>query len=51
MTQASKEEAGTETVSCLNQNHITEGALKSLCIQLSWQPPGYNITPEKFTAP
>ena len=34
-----------------DHNHIIERALKTLRVQLSWQPVGYNLLPEKFTMP
>ncbi|GAB3934416.1 NUDIX hydrolase [Larkinella terrae] len=34
-----------------DHNHIIEVALKTLRVQLSWQPVGYNLLPEKFTMP
>ncbi|MFC5411984.1 NUDIX domain-containing protein [Larkinella bovis] len=34
-----------------DHNHIVEVALKTLQVQLSWQPVGYNLLPEKFTMP
>ncbi|GAB3891537.1 NUDIX domain-containing protein [Larkinella knui] len=34
-----------------DHNHIVEVALKTLRVQLSWQPIGYNLLPEKFTMP
>ncbi|MGA0560728.1 NUDIX hydrolase [Larkinella sp. VNQ87] len=34
-----------------DHNHIVEVALRTLRVQLSWQPVGYNLLPEKFTMP
>ncbi|GAB3260448.1 NUDIX domain-containing protein [Larkinella harenae] len=34
-----------------DHNKIIEVALKTLRVQLSWQPVGYNLLPEKFTMP
>jgi len=34
-----------------DHNHIIEVALKTLRRQLSWQPVGYNLLPDKFTLP
>ncbi|WP_421826401.1 NUDIX hydrolase [Larkinella sp.] len=34
-----------------DHNHIVTVALRTLRVQLSWQPVGYNLLPEKFTMP
>ncbi|HEV7350807.1 NUDIX hydrolase [Telluribacter sp.] len=34
-----------------DHNDIIDSALKTLRIQLNWQPIGYNLLPEKFTMP
>ncbi|MGM9509235.1 NUDIX hydrolase [Larkinella sp. GY13] len=34
-----------------DHNHIVAVALRTLRVQLSWQPVGYNLLPEKFTMP